>query len=146
MKLNLCLEKLSIAGKWITKAVFSFAAIALLWQGLLLPNLSASAAPTRLLLASTANQVKDTADEVRDRSKDLVRETKKNVKKAANQNASKVNQADDEGSFVERKALRDRSRIERRANEDAARTEKAIDNNINAVKGVVEKVKDAFGG
>jgi len=51
--------------------------------------------------------------------------------------------ADDKGSFVERKAQRDQAR-EKRAPEDADRTEKAVDNSMNAVKGAVENIKNAF--
>lgn len=119
-------------------------AIAFVWQGAFFSETNAIAAPATLIAADVGDQIKGAADEVRARSKDLIRDTQDKVEKTANKNAAKVDQADDEGSVVERKALRDRDRIEKRASEDADRTEKAVDNSMNAVKGMVENIKDAF--
>ncbi len=119
-------------------------AIAFVWQGAFFSETNAIAAPATLIAADVGDQIQGAADEVRARSKDLIRDTQDKVEKTANKNAAKVDQADDEGSVVERKALRDRDRIEKRASEDADRTEKAVDNSMNAVKGMVENIKDAF--
>jgi TolA-binding protein len=145
MKLDNGVKQFSIMGNWIAKAVFSLVAIALMWQCPFLSDLSAMAVPSAVVATSVPNQVKGTADQVRDRSKELIQDTKKNVERTANRNAVKVDQADDQGSFVERKAQRDRARIEQRAEEDASKTERAVDDSMNAVKGAVEKIKDAFG-
>jgi TolA-binding protein len=145
MKLANGVKQFSILGNWIAKTVFSLVAIALMWQSPFLSNMTAMAVPSAVVATSVPNQVKGTADEVRDRSKELIQDTKKNVERVANRNAAKVDQVDDQGSFVEGKAQRDRARIEQRAEEDAAKTERAVDNSINAVKGAVEKIKDAFG-
>jgi hypothetical protein len=145
MKLNNGVKQFSIVGNWIAKALFSLVAIALVWQGSFFSNINAIAAPSTVIATTAANQVKGAADDVRNRSKDLIQDTKKNVERAANRNTAKVDQADDQDSFVERKAQRDRDRIEQRAEEDASRTERAVDNSMNAVKGAVEKVKEAFG-
>lgn len=146
MKLNYCTKQFSVVSRWMTKALLGLLAIAFVWQGAFCFNTNAMAAPTVLMTANAANQAQDAADTVRDRSKEFIRDTKNKVERTANRNASKVDQADDEGSFVERKAQRDQARIERRAEEDAARTEKAVDDSMNTVKGVVENIKDAFGG
>ncbi|HEY9623094.1 MAG TPA: hypothetical protein V6C78_22250 [Crinalium sp.] len=143
MKLN---KRFSTVSNWIAKALFSLVAVALLWQGAFLFDTTAVAAPSPVLATSAANHAQNATDEVRDRSKDLIQDTKRKVERTANRNASKVDQADDNGSFVERKAQRDRDRIQQRAEEDAARTERAVDDSTNAVKGLVDKVKDAFGG
>lgn len=146
MKLNNGLKQLLGLGNWFAKVVFSIAAIALVWQSSFFLNPTAMAVPQTLIATSAEHQAKGAADEVRDRSKNLIQDTKRNVEKTATRNAAKVDQADDQGSVVERKAKRDQSRIYQRAEEDAARTEKAVDNSMNAVKGTVEKIKDAFGG
>lgn len=143
MKLNYCAKSISSAARRMANVLMSLVAIALMWHGAFFINTSAVAAPAPVL-ASVADNIEDAADSVRDGSKDLIRDTKRNVEKTANRNASKVDEADDDGTVVERKAQRDRSRIMQRAEEDAARTERAVDNNMNAVKGAVEKVKDAF--
>ena len=144
MKLNSCLQRISVVGRWIASSLLCLAAIALVWQGAFFSNTNAMAAPATLIAANVGDQIQGAADEVRVRSKDLIRDTQDKVEKTANKNAAKVDQADDEGSFVERKAQRDKDRIEKRASEDADRTEKAVDNSMNAVKGAVEKIKDAF--
>lgn len=144
MKQNNGVQQLSVVKNWMTKILFSFVAFFFVWQNSFLLNTTAIAAPVTLIATNAANQIQGTADEVRDRSKQLIRDTKQNVEKTANRNANKVDQADDTGSFVERKAQRDQARIERRAEEDASRTEKAVDDSMNAVKGVVENIKDAF--
>ncbi len=138
--------KLNNWTKRIAKTLFALVAIALMWQSSLFLNPAAMAAPTVLMTTNAAGHVEGAADEVRNRSKDFIRDTKHNVEKTANRNAAKVDESNDTGSYAERKAQRDRDRIERRAEDHAARTEKAVDDSMNAVKGVVENIKDAFGG
>ena len=128
----------------MANTLLCLAAIAFVWQGALFSDTNAIAAPATLIAANVGDQVQGAADEVRARSKELIRDTQDKVEKTANKNAAKVDQADDEGSFVERKAKRDRDRIEKRASEDADRTETAVDKSMNAVKGAVENIKDAF--
>lgn len=146
MNLNHAVERVSAFRTWMAKALFALFTIALIWQSPLPLHTTAMATPIPLLATNAANQVQGAADEIRDRSKNLIRGTKKNVEKTAHRNAAKVDQADDNGSFVERKAQRDRNQIEQRAEEDAARTERAVDDSMNAVKGAMENIKDAFRG
>lgn len=143
MKLNNFTNGLATVGRWLATSLFCLVAIAFVWQGAF-SNTSAMAAPQTLIAADVGDQIKGAADDVRGRSKDLIRDTKDKVEKTANKNAAKVDDADDEGTIVERKAKRDKNRIENRAEEDAARTEKAVDKSMNAVKGAVENIKDAF--
>ncbi|MBL1178366.1 hypothetical protein [Pantanalinema sp. GBBB05] len=145
MTLNYWTERLSVAGRWMFKALLGLVAIALVWQSAFGLNTAATAAPVTLIAANTADQAQSAADKVRSQSKDFIRDTKNKVEKTANRNAAKVDQADDEGSFVERKARRDQARIEQRAEQDASRTEKAVDDSMNAVQGIVENIKGAFG-
>jgi len=144
MKLNYWMKRISAVGRWMANTLLCLAAIAFVWQGAFFSDTNAMAAPATLIAANVGDQIQGAADEVRVRSKDLIRDTQDKVEKTANKNAAKVDQANDEGSFVERKAQRDKVRIEKRAEEDADRTEKAVDNSMNAVKGAVEKIKDAF--
>lgn len=145
MKLNNLFNRFSLVSNWVAKTMVALVAIVLFWHAVPV-SISALAAPPPLVASDAGNQVKGAADEVRARSKELIRDTKSNVQKTADRNATKVDQADDEGSFVERKAQRDRARIQRRAEEDASRTEKAVDDSMNGVKGIVDNIKDAFGG
>lgn len=144
MKLNSSMKPFSTVKNWMGKILFSFIAIALVWQSSFFVDTNAAASPAPLFATSGANQIENTADRVREGSKDLIRDSQKNVKETARKNAAKVDQADDKGSAVERKAQRDKDRIEKRADEHAARTEKAVDDSMNGVKGVVENIKDAF--
>jgi len=144
MKLNYWVKRIVAVGRWIANTLLGLAAIAVVWQGALLSQTNAMAAPATLIAADVSDQIQGAADEVRVRSKELIRDTQNKVEKTANKNAAKVDQADDKGSFVEGKAQRDQARIEKRAGEDAARTEKAVDKSMNAVKGAVENIKDAF--
>jgi len=144
MKLNYCRQRISVVGRWMASSLLCLAAIAFVWQGGFFLDTNAMAAPATLIAANVGDQIQGAADEVRARSKDLIRDTQDKVEKTAEKNASKVDEADDKGSFVERKAKRDKARIEKRASEDAARTEKAVDKSMDAVKGTVENIKDAF--
>ncbi|MEB3358231.1 MAG: hypothetical protein VKK04_16015 [Synechococcales bacterium] len=138
------MKRFSVVRTWVTNALFSVVAIALIWQSFPFLNTVAIAAPTPLLAANTSAQAHDAANDVRAGSKNLIQETKDKVERAANSNASKVDRADDSGSFVERKARRDQARIHQRAEEDAARTERAVDKSTNAFKDAVDNIKDAF--
>jgi len=146
MELNCFAKRISIVGRWLTTTLFCVLLSAFILQGAFFSNTSAMAAPVANLIATAdaGDQVKGTADEVAGSSKNLIRNTEAKVKEAANSNAAKVDQADDSGSFVEGKAKRDKARIEKRAGEDADRTEKAVDKSMNAVKGLVDNIKDAF--
>ncbi len=144
MKLNYCIKRILAVGRGMANTLLCLAAIAFVWQGAFFVDTNAMATPATLIAANVGDQIQGAADEVRARSKDLIRDTKDKVEKTANKNAAKVDEADDKGSFVERKAQRDKDRIEQRAEEDATRTEKAVDKSMNAVKGVVENIKDAF--
>lgn len=129
---------LSTIGRWAVAALFCVSAMAFVWQGAFFSNTAAVAAPTAVIAATDAGQVK------RD-NKNFVRDAAAKVKETANKNANRVERATgDNGSFVERKAQRDAARIEKRANEDAARTQRAIDRNVNAAERTVDNVKDAF--
>ncbi len=144
MKLNFWIKRILAGGRWMADALLCLAAIAFVWQGGFFLDTNAMATPATLIAANVGDQIQEAADDVRVRSKELIRDTQDKVEKTANKNAAKVDEADDKGSFVERKAQRDKDRIEQRAEEDATRTEKAVDKSMDAVKGVVENIKDAF--
>jgi hypothetical protein len=146
VKLNYFVNRVLAAGRWMATTLFCVAAVAFVWQGGFFLNISAMASPTTSLFAADlGDQIKGAADDVRAGSKDLIRDTEGKVKKTANQNAAKVDRADDDGGVAESKAKRDKSRIDKRASEDASRTEKVVDKSMNAIKGAVDNIKDAFG-
>ncbi len=144
MKLNHFTKQLSTVGRWIATSLFCLSAIAFVWQGAFIADNSAMASPTLVATRDTGDKVKDTTDDIAKSSKNFIRDTKDKVQDAANSNAKKVDKSTGDDSVAERKAKSDRDTIYKRAEEDAARTEKAVDNNMNAVKGAVEKIKDAF--
>jgi uncharacterized protein YjbJ (UPF0337 family) len=148
VKLNSFTKSLSVAGRWMTKALMGFMAVVLLWQGAFLSNISAVAAPANTLIAADLGvEAQSKVGKDTGRAKNFIQDTKETVEKAARDNASKVDDATgDDSNFIERKARRDASTIHKRAEEDANRTEKAVDNTRNAVEGAIDSIKDAFGG
>jgi hypothetical protein len=148
VKLNFFTKSLSVAGRWMAKALMGFMAVVLLWQGAFLANLSAAAAPANTLIAADfATEAQSKVGKDTGRSKNFIEDTKETVEKAARDNASKVNDATgDDSNFIDRRARRDAATIHKRAEEDANRTEKAVDNTRNAVEGAIDSIKDAFGG
>ncbi|MBD2257400.1 hypothetical protein [Pseudanabaena sp. FACHB-2040] len=146
MQLNSFTKQISTAGRWMAKALMGFLAVALLWQGAFLANLSAVAAPTNTLIAADlGTEAQSKVGKDTGRAKNFIQDTKETVEKAARDNASKVDDATgDDSNFIERRARRDASRIHERAEEDANRTEKAVDNTRNAVEGAIDSIKDAF--
>lgn len=144
MKPNSFTKQLSTLGRWVATTLFCLSAIAFVWQGAFIADNSAMASPTLVATRDAGDKVKDKADDVAEGSKNFIRDTKNKVEDAASSNAKKVEKSTDNDSAAESKAKSDRDTIYKRAEEDAARTEKAVDNNMNAVKGAVEKIKDAF--
>lgn len=144
MKPNSLTKQLSTVGRWVATTLFCLSAIAFVWQGAFFADNSAMASPTLVATRDAGDKVKDKADDVAEGSKNFIRDTKNKVQDAASSNAKKVDKSTGDDSVAERKAKSDRDTIYKRAEEDAARTEKAVDNNMNAVKGAVEKIKDAF--
>lgn len=144
MKPNSFIKQLSTLGRWVATTLFCLSAIAFVWQGAFIADNSAMASPTLVATRDAGDKVKDKADDVAEGSKNFIRDTKEKVKDAASSNARKVDKSTGDDSVAENKAKSDRDTIYKRAEEDAARTEKAVDNNMNAVKGAVEKIKDAF--
>ena len=144
MKLNHFTKQLSTLGRWIATSLFCLSAIAFVWQGAFFADNSAMASPTLVAAREAGDKVKDKADDVAKGSKNFIRDTKAKVEDAASSNAKKVDKSTGDDSVAERKAKSDRDTIYNRAEEDAARTEKAVDKSTNAVKGAVEKIKDAF--
>lgn len=144
MKPNSFIKRLSTLGRWVATTIFCLSAIAFVWQGAFIADNSAMASPTLVATRDAGDKVKDKADDVAEGSKNFIRDTKNKVQDAASSNARKVDKSTGDDSVAERKAKSDRDTIYKRAEEDAARTEKAVDNNMNAVKGAVEKIKDAF--
>ncbi|MBD0333966.1 MAG: hypothetical protein ICV62_00615 [Cyanobacteria bacterium Co-bin13] len=146
MKLNSFTKQLSTAGRWMAKAVMGFLAVALLWQGAFVANLSAVAAPANTLIAANPGvEAQSKVGKDTGRAKNFIQDTKETVEKAARDNASKVDDATgDDSNFIERRARRDAARIHERAEEDASRTEKAVDNSRNFVEDTIDNIKDAF--
>ena len=144
MKPNHFTKQLSTVGRWVATSLFCLSAIAFVWQGAFFADNSAMASPTLVATRDAGDKVKDTTDDIAKSSKNFIRDTKDKVQDAASSNAKKVDKSTGDDSVAERKAKSDRDTIYKRAEEDAARTEKAVDNNMNAVKGAVEKIKDAF--
>lgn len=145
MKLNSFTKRISIAGRWIAAAMLFVCAAAFAWQGAFLADSTALAAPQGTLIAADmGNEVKGGTDDAKRANKNFVKDTKNTVQDAAQSNSEKVKDVFGEDSAIGEKASRDAKRIVNRANEDASRTQKAIDKNLGAVKGAVDKVKDAF--
>lgn len=147
MKLNDLMLPISMVKRWLLSALLCTLAVALVWQGALIPNPPAMAAPVSAVMASVdaGDRVQAKTREDAGRAKNFIQDTKKQVERTANNNAKRVEQAtDDQGGFFERRAKRDADRIEKRAEEDAARTQKAVDNTKNAVERAVDNIKDAF--
>lgn len=144
MKLTNVKKQVSIVGRWMATTLFCLSAIAFVWQGAFFADNSAMASPTLVAAKDAGDKVQDKVDDIAKGSKNLIRDTKEKVEDAASSNAKKVDKSTGDDSVAERKAKSDRDTIYKRAEEDAARTEKAVDNNMNAVKGAVEKIKDAF--
>ena len=145
MKLNYFMKRLSTVVQCLATTLVCVAAIAVVWQGAFFSNTTALAdSMPQLIATSGADQIKEAADKVTEGSKKIIRGTEDKVKETANTNAAKVDAADEDGGIAESKAMRDKNRIERRAEEDADRTEKAAEKSMNAVKNVVDNIKDAF--
>lgn len=148
MMLNSLTKSLAIAGRWMAKALLGVMAVALLWQGAFVANLSAMAAPannTLIAAADVGSEAQGKASKDAGRTKGFVRDTRDTVKKAASDNARKVDRATDNDSAIADKAKRDAARIQERADKDASRTQDAIDDTKNVFENAIDNVKDAFG-
>lgn len=145
MKLNSFTKQFSVAGRWIAAALLFVCATAFAWQGAFLADTTATAAPQGTLIAADlGNEVKSGTEDAKRSNKNFVRDVKNKVQDAAQSNADKVQDTLGDDNAIGRKAGKDAKRIVNRAEEDASRTQKAIDKNLGAVKGVVDKVKDAL--
>ena len=148
MMLNSLTESLAFAGRWMAKALLGVLAVALMWQGAFVANLSAMAAPannTLIAAADVGSEAQGTASKDAGRTKGFVRDARDTVKQAASDNARKVDRATDNDSAIAGKAKRDAARIQERADKDASRTQDAVDNTKNAIENAIDNVKDAFG-
>ncbi len=148
MTLNSLTKSLTVAGRWMAKALLGVMAVALLWQGAFVANFSAMAAPannTLIAAADLGSEAQGKASKDAGQTKGFIRDARDTVKKAASDNASKVDRATDDDSAIAGKAKRDAGRIQERADEDASRTQDAVDNTKNAFENVIDNVKDAFG-
>ncbi|MBW4580204.1 MAG: hypothetical protein KME42_11595 [Tildeniella nuda ZEHNDER 1965/U140] len=147
MQLNYFAKRLSAIGRWLTTALLCVSAIAFVWQGSFVSNVTAMAAPaTNLIAAADAgSEVQGKASKDAGRTKGFVRDTTDKLKQTARTNAAKVDRATDNDSPIGRKAKKDAARIERKADKDSARTQTAIDKTKNAVESAVDNIKDAFG-
>ncbi len=147
MMLNSLTESLAIAGRRMAKVLMGVMAVALLWQGAFVANLSAFAAPASPLVAAAdlGSEAQGKASKDAGQTKGFIRDAKDTVEKAASDNARKVDRATDGNSAIADKAKRDADRIHERAEEDASRTQEAVDNTKNAFENAIDNVKDAFG-
>jgi hypothetical protein len=147
MQLHYFAKQASIVARWLKTTVLCALAIAVVWQGALLSNTAAMAAPTASLIAAAdaGSEIQGKASKDAGRTKSFVRDTTDKLKQTAKSNAAKVDRATDDGSAIGRKAKKDAAKIERKADKDSARTQTAIDKTKNAVERTVDNIKDAFG-
>ena len=147
MMLNSLTESLAIAGRWMAKILVGLMAVALLWQGAFVANLSAMAAPANPLVAAAdlGSKAQGKASKDAGQTKGFIRDARNTVEKAASDNARKVDRATDDNSAIADKAKRDADRIQERAEKDASRTQDAVDNTKNAIENTIDNIKDAFG-
>ena len=147
MMLNSLTQSLTIVGRRMAKVLMGLMAVALLWQGAFVANLSAMAAPANTLVAAAdlGSEAQGKASKDAGRTKGFIRDARDTVEKAASDNARKVDRATDDNSAIADKARRDADRIQERAEKDASRTQDAVDNTKNAIENAIDNVKDAFG-
>jgi hypothetical protein len=147
MMLNSLTRSLTVAGRWMAKALMGVMAVVLLWQGAFVANFSAMAAPASTLIAAAdlGSEAQGKASKDAGRTKGFIRDARDSVEKAASDNARKVDRATEGNSAIADKAKRDADRIQERAEKDASRTQDAVDNTKNVFENAIDNVKDAFG-